>query len=71
MRGNRTAMIKHLLTLRTYTNIPVRSIGKGWLMMGGSTDLQKGTGYYAGDLSGITAKKLPFWFTPFYKPGKK
>ena len=36
-----------------------------------STDLQKGTGYYAGDLSGITQKKAPFWFQPFYKPGKK
>src|ERR1700712_4905413 len=71
MRGNKIVMIKQLLTLRSYTNIPVRSIGKGWLMIGGSTDLQKGTGYYAGDLSGITAKKLPFWFTPFYKPGKK
>jgi hypothetical protein len=71
MRGNRIVMIKQLLTLRTYTHIPVRSIGKGWLMIGGSTDLQKGTGYYAGDLSGITAKKVPFWFTPFYKPGKK
>jgi hypothetical protein len=40
-------------------------------MIGGSTDLQKGPGYFAGDLSGITAKKVPFWFTPFYKPGKK
>ena len=71
MRGNRIVMIKQLLTLRNYTHIPVRSIGKGWLMIGGSTDLQKGTGYYSGDLSGITAKKLPFWFSPFYKPGKK
>ncbi len=71
MRGNRIVMIKHLLTLRTYHDIPVKSIGKGWLMLGGSTDLQKGPGYYAGDLSGITAKKVPFWFSPFYKPGKK
>jgi hypothetical protein len=62
MRGNRIAMIKHLLTLRNYENLPVRSLGKGWLMLGGSTDLQKGPGYYAGDLSGITAKKAPFWF---------
>jgi hypothetical protein len=46
-------------------------MGKGWLFIGGSSDLQKGPGYYAGDLSGITAKKMPFWFTPFYKPGKK
>ncbi|MGZ5133606.1 MAG: GH3 family domain-containing protein [Flavitalea sp.] len=71
MRGNRTIMIKQLITLRTYHDIPVKSIGKGWLFIGGSSDLQKGPGYYAGDLSGITAKKVPFWFTPFYKPGKK
>jgi hypothetical protein len=71
LRGNRIVMIKQLLTLRTYHDIPVRSIGKGWLMIGGSTDLQKGPGYYAGDLSGISARKVPFWFQPFYKPGKK
>lgn len=71
MRGNKIVMIKQLLSLRTYHDIPVKSIGKGWLMLGGSTDLQKGPGYYAGDLSGITAKKVPFWFSPFYKPGKK
>ena len=64
-------MIKQLLSLRNYEDIPVKSIGKGWLTLGGSTDLQKGPGYYAGDLSGITAKKAPFWFQPFYKPGKK
>jgi hypothetical protein len=40
-------------------------------MLGGSTDQQKGPCYYAGDLSGITARKVPFWFSPFYKPGKK
>ncbi|MBX2923088.1 MAG: GH3 auxin-responsive promoter family protein [Chitinophagaceae bacterium] len=71
MRGNRVVMIKQMLSLRNYENIPVKSISKGWLMLGGSTDLQKGPGYYAGDLSGITAKKVPFWFSPFYKPGKK
>lgn len=71
MKGNRIVMIKQLLTLRNYENLPVRSVSKGWLMLGGSTDLQKGPGYYAGDLSGITAKKMPFWFSPFYKPGKQ
>lgn len=71
LRGNRIVMIKQLLTLRNYHDIPVKSIGKGWLMIGGSTALQKGPGYYAGDLSGITARKVPFWFQPFYKPGKK
>ncbi|PWT75929.1 MAG: GH3 auxin-responsive promoter [Bacteroidetes bacterium] len=71
LRGNRIVMIKQLFTLRNYQDIPVKSIGKGWLMIGGSTDLQKGAGFYAGDLSGITARKVPFWFSPFYKPGKK
>jgi len=71
LRGNKVVMIKQLLSLRGYENIPVMSIGKGWLTLGGSTELQKGAGYYAGDLSGITQKKAPFWFQPFYKPGKK
>jgi hypothetical protein len=71
LRGNRIVMVRQLLTLRTYQDIPVKSIGKGWLMIGGSTDLQRGPGYYAGDLSGITARKVPFWFSPFYKPGRK
>jgi hypothetical protein len=71
LRGNKMVMIKQLLSLRTYEGIPYSSIGKGWLTLGGSTDLQKEAGYYAGDLSGITQKKAPFWFQPFYKPGKK
>ncbi len=70
LHGNKMAMIKHLITLRHY-KIPVKSIGKAWLTIGGSTHLQKTKGYYAGDLSGITQKKAPFWFQPFYKPGKK
>ena len=72
LRGNKLAMIKQLLGLRNYDDIPVKSLGKGWLTLGGSTELEKNSaGYYAGDLSGITAKKSPFWFQPFYKPGKK
>ncbi len=71
LKGNRVAMIKQILSLRNYDDIPIKSIGKGWLMIGGSTALEKGGGYYAGDLSGITAKKAPFWFQPFYKPGRK
>jgi hypothetical protein len=71
LAGNKAIMVKQLLSLRHYKNIPYASIAKGWLAIGGSTELQKGTGFYAGDLSGITAKKLPAWFQPFYKPGKK
>ncbi len=71
LSGNRMVMIKQLFSLRHYDDIPFANLRKGWLMLGGSTELQQGKGYYAGDLSGITAKKVPFWFTPFYKPGKK
>ncbi|MEY4278015.1 MAG: hypothetical protein RL377_19, partial [Bacteroidota bacterium] len=71
LRGNKIIMIKQLISLFNYEGVPLSAIGRGWLTLGGSTDLQKGPGYYAGDLSGITAKKAPFWFQPFYKPGKK
>ena len=71
LKGNKIIMIKQLISLFNYKDVPLVSISKGWLTLGGSTDLQKGPGYYAGDLSGITAKKAPFWFQPFYKPGKK
>ena len=72
LKGNKIVMIKQLVSLRHYEHLPIGSIGRGWLTLGGSTDLQKkSAGYYAGDLSGITAKKSPFWFQPFYKPGKK
>jgi hypothetical protein len=70
IRSNKVTMVRHFLTLTGYQDIPVKSIGKGWLMLGGTTDLQKGPTYYAGDLSGISATKVPFWFQPFYKPGR-
>jgi hypothetical protein len=71
LRGNKMVMIKQLLSLRNYEDVPYTSLSKGWLTLGGSTDLQKNSDYYAGDLSGISQKKAPFWFQPFYKPGKK
>jgi len=56
LRGNKLVMIKFLLTIVNYEDIPFSALGKGWLTLGGSTDLQKGPGYYYGDLSGITQK---------------
>ena len=71
LKGNKMIMIKQIIGLFNYNDISLTALSKGWLTLGGSTDLQKGPGYYAGDLSGITAKKAPFWFQPFYKPGRK
>ena len=72
IRSNNITSIRHLLTLATYSHVPKRaSFSKGWLLLGGSTQLQKTATYFAGDLSGIQAKNLPFWFQGLYKPGKK
>lgn len=71
IRSNNITGFRQMLSLATYNNIPRSSISKGWLMLGGSTQLQKGPTYYAGDLSGIQAKNIPFWAQSMYKPGKK
>jgi len=73
IRSNTITSIKQLLSLAKYEDVPRRAIGKGWLLLGGSTQLQKGPTYFAGDLSGIQQKNIPFWFQGLglYKPGKK
>ncbi|MEO6289997.1 MAG: GH3 auxin-responsive promoter family protein [Ginsengibacter sp.] len=71
IRANTLTSIRQLLSLASYTKVPKSSVGKGWLMLGGSTHLQKTATYYAGDLSGIQAKNIPFWFQGMYKPGRK
>jgi len=71
IRSNTITSIKQLISLAKYEDVPKKAVGKGWLMLGGSTQLQKGPTYYAGDLSGIQQKNIPFWFQGLYKPGKK
>lgn len=73
IRSNTITSFKQLLTLARYEGVPKSAVGKGWLILGGSTQLQKGPTYYAGDLSGIQQKNIPFWFQGLglYKPGKK
>ncbi len=71
IKSNTLTSIRQLLSLASYNDVPKKYVGKGWLMLGGSTELQKGPTYYAGDLSGIQAKNIPFWFHNMYKPGKK
>jgi hypothetical protein len=70
LRSNRINYIRQLISLFSYEHLPRNAVTKGFLMLGGATDLQKGkAGWYAGDLSGILAKDRPFWFQTFYKPG--
>ncbi len=63
--------IRQIISLGGYTGLPDEIFSKGILMLGGSTHLNQQGSYFEGDLSGITASKIPFWFQHFYKPGKK
>lgn len=66
----RKASVRQFLTLGKY-NLPEEAFEKGVLMLGGSTHLHQQGSYFEGDLSGIGANHLPFWFQHFYKPGRK
>ena len=63
--------INQLTSMTNFPEIPEQAYTRDWLMLGGSTDLHDRGSYYEGDLSGIAASKLPFWFQKFYKPGRK
>jgi hypothetical protein len=65
----RTSM-RQILSLSKY-DLPAEFFEAGILMIGGSTHLNNTGSYFEGDLSGIQAARLPFWFQHFYKPGKK
>lgn len=62
--------IRQILTLGRYQELPSTLYEKGFLMLGGSTTLNYRNNHFEGDLSGITASQIPFWFQRFYKPGK-
>ncbi|NQZ75775.1 MAG: GH3 auxin-responsive promoter family protein [Ekhidna sp.] len=70
VKSIRKTSMRQILTMSKY-DLPASLFSKGILMLGGSTDLKKNGRYFEGDLSGITAAQIPFWFQHFYKPGKK
>jgi hypothetical protein len=51
-------------------DLPPSFFEKQILMLGSSTDLKEINGHLAGEISGISASKIPFWFRGYYKPGK-
>jgi len=70
LKGIKRASVRQLVSMVRY-GFPLDFYEKGMLMIGGSTHLQYNGTYYEGDLSGITAGNIPFWFQHFYKPGKR
>lgn len=70
IRAIRRTSIRLLVSTARY-KFPIEFYEKGILMIGGSTHLNYNGTYYEGDLSGISAGNIPFWFQHFYKPGKR
>ncbi len=70
LRAIKKTSVRQITTLAKH-DFPNEFYEKGILMLGGSTHLVYNGKYYEGDLSGITAGNIPFWFQYFYKPGRK
>ena len=70
IRAIKRTSIRQLVSTTRY-KFPIEFYEKGILMIGGSTHLNYNGTYYEGDLSGISAGNIPFWFQHFYKPGKR
>ncbi len=66
----RNAGIKQLLSIAKF-DLPSSFFETEILMLGSSTDLKEVKGHLEGEISGISAYNIPFWFRRFYKPGSK
>ncbi|GLB47717.1 GH3 family domain-containing protein [Neptunitalea lumnitzerae] len=51
-------------------DMPVDFFEKEIMMLGSSTDLTEKDGHLEGEISGISASNIPFWFKGYYKPGE-
>lgn len=52
-------------------DMPADFFEKEIMMLGSSTNLQERDGKKEGEISGISASNIPFWFKKYYKPGNK
>ncbi|MBO0591550.1 GH3 auxin-responsive promoter family protein [Cellulophaga sp. E16_2] len=52
-------------------DLPAEFFEKGILMLGSSTDLTEKETHLEGEISGISASNIPFWFRDYYKPGEE
>lgn len=66
----RNAGIQQVLALKNF-DVPSDFFEKEIMMLGSSTDLEKRAGHLEGEISGISASNIPFWFRGYYKPGEE
>lgn len=66
----RSAGIKQVGALANF-DLEADFFEKEIMMLGSSTDLQENNGHLEGEISGISASNIPFWFRGYYKPGEE
>ena len=66
----RNTGMKQVMSLSEY-ELPDEFFEKGILMLGSSTELEERDGHLEGEISGISASNIPFWFKGYYKPGEE
>ncbi len=64
----RQSGIKQVFALNNF-DLPAEFFEKEIMMLGSSTDLEKNNNHLEGEISGISASNIPFWFKGYYKPG--
>ncbi|HIB48621.1 MAG TPA: GH3 auxin-responsive promoter [Flavobacteriaceae bacterium] len=65
----RTTGIKQVGALTNF-ELPTDFFEKEIMMLGSSTDLSERDEFLEGEISGISASNIPFWFRGYYKPGE-
>ncbi|AFL79593.1 GH3 auxin-responsive promoter-binding protein [Aequorivita sublithincola DSM 14238] len=66
----RTSGIKQVGALTNF-DIASEFYDKEIMMLGSSTNLEAQNQFLEGEISGISASNIPFWFRGFYKPGEE
>ncbi len=64
----RNSGIKQILSLSGF-DLPASFFEKQIMMLGSSTQLKEKEDHKEGEISGISASNIPFWFRGYYKPG--
>lgn len=64
----RNTGIQQVTSLANF-DLPSEFFEKEIMMLGSSTDLQNKGNFLEGEISGISASNIPFWFKGYYKPG--
>ncbi|EWH14392.1 GH3 auxin-responsive promoter [Cellulophaga geojensis KL-A] len=70
VKAIRNAGIQQVLALKNF-DLPADFFEKEIMMLGSSTDLEEHNNALEGEISGISASNIPFWFQNYYKPGKE